>query len=168
MINTRIRPAVPGDAPQMAVLLNGVIAAGGTTAHQTPMTATEMRDHYIAPDGVISVQVAITNGRLSGFQFLGWPANPSDPMPDGWAIIASFVALDRGQLGIGQKLWSATRRAAVAAGVQTIDATIRADNVGGLKYYGGLGFTDYAEIPNLPLSDGTPVTRIRKKLVLQA
>jgi len=36
-------------------------------------------------------------------------------------------------LGIGQKLWSATRRAAVAAGVQTIDATIRADNVGGLK-----------------------------------
>ena len=62
----------------------------------------------------------------------------------------------------------AGRGAAVAAGVQTIDATIRADNVGGLKYYGGLGFTDYAEIPNLPLSDGTPVTRIRKKLVLQA
>lgn len=166
MINTRIRPAVSGDALQMAILLNCVIAAGGTTAHLTPMTADKMRDHYIAPKGVVSVQVAITNGQLSGFQFLGWQTNPDYPMPDGWAIIASFVALDRGKLGIGQKLWSATRRAAIAAGVQTIDATIRADNVGGLKYYGGLGFTNYAEIPNLPLSDGTPVTRIRKRLDL--
>jgi ribosomal protein S18 acetylase RimI-like enzyme len=69
-------------------------------------------------------------------------------------------------MGIGQKLFSATRFAAKAAGVQVLDATIRGDNVGGLKYYGGLGFTDYAEIPNLPLADGTPVTRIRKKLML--
>ena len=106
------------------------------------------------------------NHRHENFKSLIWQANPDDPMPDGSAIIASFVAPDRNWLGIGQKLWSATRRAAVAAGVQTIDATIRADNVGGLKYYGGLGFTDYTIIPNLPLSDGTPVTRIRKKLVL--
>ena len=87
-------------------------------------------------------------------------------MPDGWAVIASFVPPNRGWLGIGQKLWSAMRRAAVAAGIQTIDATIGADNVGGLKYYGELGFTDYTKIPNLPLPDGTPVTRVRKKLVL--
>jgi len=166
VINTRIRPAVPGDALQMAVLINRIIAIGGTTAQQTPMTSDRMRAHYLLPEGVVSVQVAITNGRLSGFQSLSWQTNPDDPMPDGWAVIASFVAPDRGRLGIGQKLWSATRRAAVTAGVQTIDATIRADNVGGLKYYGGLGFTDYTEIPNLPLSDGTPVTRIRKKLVL--
>lgn len=166
MINARIRPAVNGDAPQMATLLNSVIAAGGTTAHQTQMTADEMRDHYVAPEGVVSVQVAITNGQLSGFQFLAWQSNPDDPIPEGWAIIASFIALDRGKLGIGQKLWSATRRSTIAAGVQTIDATIRADNVGGLKYYGGLGFTDYAEIPNLPLSDGTLVTRIRKRIDL--
>jgi ribosomal protein S18 acetylase RimI-like enzyme len=166
MINTRIRPAVVGDAPQMAILLNSLIAVGGTTAHLTPITVDKMRDHYILPAAAVSVQVALTNGQLSGFQFLGWQTNPDDPMPDGWAVIASFVAVDRGQLGIGQKLWSATRRAAVAAGVQTIDATIRADNVGGLKYYSGLGFANYAEIPHLPLSNGTPVTRIRKKLLL--
>lgn len=158
MINTRVRPAVAGDAPQMVTLLNAIIAAGGTTAHETPLSVENMRAHYIAPPSLISCHVAITNGRLSGFQLLKWDKR------EGWAIIASFVALDRSKMGIGQKLFSATKFAAKDAGVKTIDATIRADNTGGLKYYGGLGFTDYDEIPNVPLSDGTPVTRIRKRL----
>ena len=165
MINTRVRPAVAGDAAQMVKLLNDVIAAGGTTAHQTPLDVDTMRSHYIGRDSKVACHVAISNGRLSGFQSLNW-ASDSDPMPQGWAVIATFVALDRAKQGIGQKLFSATRFAAKDAGVTTIDATIRADNVGGLKYYSGLGFTDYAEIPNLPLSDGTPVTRVRKKLDL--
>lgn len=159
MINTRVRPAVAGDAAQMVKLLNAIIAAGGTTAHQTPMTIDTMREHYIAPPDLISCHVALTNGTLSGFQYLGW----SDDHPGGWAIIASFVALDRAKMGIGQKLFAATRFAAVAAGVKTIDATIRADNTGGLKYYGGLGFTDYDVLSQIPLHDGTPVDRIRKR-----
>lgn len=161
-MNTRIRPAVPGDAPQMVTLLNAIIAVGGTTAHQTPMTRDTMLAHYIAPTEVICCHIAITNGRLSGFQYLGW----SDDHPEGWAIIASFVALDRAKMGIGQLLFAATRAAAVAAGVRTIDATIRADNTGGLKYYGGLGFTDYDVLSQVPLRDGTPVDRIRKRLDL--
>ena len=68
MINTRIHPAVPGDALQMAVLINKIIAIGGTTAQQTPMTSDRMRAHYLLREVVVSVQVAITNGRLSGFQ----------------------------------------------------------------------------------------------------
>ena len=166
MLNTRVRPAVGGDAPQMVALLNAIIEAGGTTAHQTLLDDDQMRSQYIAHRDGISCYVAITNGRLSGFQMLKWPDDVYGQMPADWGVIASFVALDRAKLGVGQKLFSATRRAAIAAGVVAIDATIRADNIGGLKYYGGLGFTDYAEIPNLPLRDGTPVTRIRKKLVL--
>ena len=65
-----------------------------------------------------------------------------------------------------QKLFSATRFAAKAAEVKTIDATIRADNVGGLKYYSGLGFTDYDVLKQIPLNDGTPVDRIRKRFDL--
>lgn len=160
-INTRVRPAVLGDALQMTKLLNAVIAQGGTTAHQTPFVVDEMYAHYIAPPRLISCHVAISNGRLSGFQFLG-----TDEEREGWAIIAAFVALDRAKMGIGQKLFSATRFAAKAAGVKTIDATIRADNIGGLKYYGGLGFTDYDVLKDIPLRDGTPVDRIRKRLDL--
>lgn len=161
-MNTRIRPAISGDAPQMAKLLNTIIAAGGTTAHETPMTDQTMRDHYIAPLSVISCHIAITNGRLSGFQYLGWSGND----PAGWAIIASFVAPDRSKMGIGQLLFAATRSTALAAGVKTIDATIRADNTGGLKYYSGLGFNDFDVLPQVPLRDGTPVDRIRKRLDL--
>lgn len=160
MIYTRVRPAVPGDAPQMATLLNAIISAGGTTAHETPLSAEDMSEHYIAPPKLISCHVAITNGRLSGFQLLKWDDR------DGWAIIASFVALDRAKMGIGQKLFSATKFAAKDAGVKTIDATIRADNIGGLKYYGGLGFTDYDVLKEIPLNDGTPLDRIRKRFDL--
>lgn len=162
-INTRVRPAALGDALQMTKLLNAVIAAGGTTAHQTPLVVDEMFSHYIRPENNISCHVAISNGRLSGFQSLVW-ANGT--MPQGWAIIATFVALDRAKMGIGQKLFSATRFAAKAAEVKTIDATIRADNIGGLRYYGGLGFTDYDVLKQIPLRDGTPVDRIRKRLDL--
>ena len=162
MINTRVRPAVSGDAPQMVTLLNAIITAGGTTAHQTLFDDETMRAHYIAPARLISCQVAITNGRLSGFQFLGHHPD----LPDAWGSIASFVALDKSGLGIGQKLFSATRFAAKDAGVQTIDATIRADNVPGLRYYSGLGFTDYDRLIDVALSAGTPVDRIRKRLDL--
>lgn len=159
-INTRVRTAVGPDATQMVRLLNQVIADGGTTAHETPYTVERMRADYIAPPNLISCHVAITNGRLSGFQLL------KNDDRDGWAIIATFVALDRAKMGIGQKLFSATRFAAKAAGVQTIDATIRADNIGGLKYYGGLGFADYDVFKDIPLRDGTPVDRIRKRFDL--
>ena len=162
-INTRVRPAALGDALQMTKLLNAVIAAGGTTAHQTPLVVDEMFSRYIRPENNISCHVAISNGRLSGFQSLVWA---DDAMPEGWAIIATFVAFDRAKMGIGQKLFSATRFAAKAAEVKTIDATIRADNVGGLKYYSALGFTDYDVLKQIPLNDGTPVDRIRKRFDL--
>ena len=162
-INRRVRPAALGDALQMTKLLNAVIAAGGTTAHQTPLVVDQMFSRYIRPENNISCHVAISNGRLSGFQSLVWA---DDAMPEGWAIIATFVAFDRAKMGIGQKLFSATRFAAKAAEVKTIDATIRADNVGGLKYYSGLGFTDYDVLKQIPLNDGTPVDRIRKRFDL--
>uniref|UniRef100_UPI004047154B hypothetical protein n=1 Tax=Yoonia sp. TaxID=2212373 RepID=UPI004047154B len=71
MLNTRARPAVNGDAAQMVTLLNAIIAVGGTTAHQTPLDIATMRAQYIAPPALICCHVAISNGRLSGFQFLG-------------------------------------------------------------------------------------------------
>lgn len=160
MLNTRVRAAVSGDAPQMVTLLNAVIAAGGSTAHETQFDDEKMRAQYIAPPTLISCHVAITNGRLSGFQLL------KQDDREGWAIIASFVALDRGKMGIGQKLFAATKFAAKQAGVKTIDATIRADNTGGLKYYSGLGFADYDVLKQVPLRDGTPIDRIRKRLDL--
>ena len=52
-------------------------------------------------------------------------------------------------------------------GRQLID-TIRADNLPGLAYYGRIGFTEYDRVTGVPLSDGTPVDRIRKVYRLTA
>lgn len=156
------RPATPADAPEMAALLNEIIAIGGTTAHEDPWSPEAMRDHYIAHPGLIACTVAELDGRLAGFQHLGWPRDKDD-LPPGWAAIATFVRQGQAGRGIGAALFAATRAAAEAAGVATIDATIRADNAGGLGFYAARGFVDYAVLPAIPLKDGRPVDRVRKR-----
>jgi L-amino acid N-acyltransferase YncA len=158
------RPARPTDAGEMAALLNSIIAAGGTTAYEEPFDAASMDEHYVSAPGRISCTVAEENGRIVGFQGLFWPYDPGDPFPHGWAIIATFVQIGLTGGGIGGALFAATRMAAQSAGVRTIDATIRADNAGGLRYYGRMGFTDYGRLVGVPLKDGTPVDRVRKRL----
>ena len=158
-----IRLATHSDAAAMTEVLNPLIAAGGTTAHQRPFDAARMCRHYIAPEGNIACHVAVLEGRIAGFQSLIWPHDHGDPFPEGWAIIASFVAPNAAGRGVGRKLFAATRTAAMAASVRVIDATIRADNASGLGYYTAMGFRDYDRLIAVPLRDGTPVDRIRKR-----
>lgn len=161
-----VRPATKDDATALTRIINPIIRAGGTTAHQTPFDEARMTRHYIAPPQIIRCTVAERDGVVSGFQSLLWPDEEGDTFPKGWAIIASFVAQSAGGCGIGRAMFAATREAASAAGVTTIDATIRADNTGGLAYYGSLGFVDYEVLPAVPLRDGTLVDRVRKRLDL--
>lgn len=163
-----IRPALPSDATDMVVLLNKIITAGGTTAHQELFDEDKMLRHYIAADGLISCQVAEIAGNVLGFQWVRWADPVADGAPKDWGIIASFVDNDAAGKGLGQHLFRATRTAAAKAGVVAIDATIRADNVPGLRYYSGLGFTDYDRIVGSPLSDGTIVDRVRKRFDIDA
>ena len=56
-------------------------------------------------------------------------------------------------------LFDYTKAQAMAAGVNFIDAVIRANNVSGLNYYTGLGFVDYNHLPNKTLADGRKLDR---------
>jgi len=161
-----IRPATPDDADALLEVINPIIRAGGTTAHQTPFDSARLLRHYIAPPGLISCTLAEVDGVPIGFQCLIWPDAEGDPFPDGWAIIASFVAVAAAGKGVGRALFEATKAAAAEANVDTIDATIRADNTVGLGYYTKLGFRDYDVLGNVPLRDGTRVNRIRKRFDL--
>jgi L-amino acid N-acyltransferase YncA len=163
-----IRSATAADAKDMTNILNAIIKAGSTTAHQHAFDEDGMMHHYIASTGMVSCHVADVEGQVLGFQWLGWPNDDDDAMPTGWAIIASFVAQDAAGKGIGQHLFNATKASATDAGVTVIDATIRADNVPGLRYYGGLGFVDYDRLMNIALRDGTRVDRVRKRYDLRA
>ncbi len=92
--------------------------------------------------------MAVRAGQVVGFQSLeradpDWPGEGK--LPDGWAIIATFVAQGQQGLGIGGSLFATTKVAARAAGIGHIDATIRRENAGGLRYYSAMGFRDYRE-----------------------
>lgn len=146
----------------MADLINTIIAIGGTTAHEDPFTAEAMDAEYISSPQSLSCVVAEDGGHLLGFQGLALPY-PDDPMPPGWATIGTFARTGLTQRGVGTALFASTLTAARAAGIATIDATIRADNTGGLAFYSRLGFVDYDRRVAVPLKDGTPMDRVRKR-----
>ncbi len=154
-----VRRASPEDAPAMAAILNALIRIGGTTAYEEELPADHLAAKTREP-GFAHVALDAT-GAVIGFQYIA----PSDDDPK-LAIIASFVAPDAAQGGIGSALFPWTRAEAARRGYREIDATIRADNAGGLAYYARQGFVDFEVLRGVPLKDGTPVDRISKRLVL--
>jgi L-amino acid N-acyltransferase YncA len=158
-----IRPATLTDVPAMVLLLNRIIAKGGTTAHEVPYTEDKFARAYLTGAGAIACLIAdAPDGGVLGFQVLGyWPG-----LPDGWVDIGTFVAEAARGTGTAAALFAATRSLAKARGDLAINATIRADNAGGLAYYAKCGFVDYATDPDYRLADGTLVGRVSKRFDL--
>lgn len=157
-----VRPAREADAASLAGLLNPIILAGGTTALETVFDPPGLAAAYIIGPLVLACTVAEAEGSIIGFQVL-----LHDPaLPPGWGDIGSFAQQVPRRRGVGTALFPATRAAALALGLVAINATISADNSGGLAYYGGLGFEDYRVAIGVPLADGRRVDRISKRLLL--
>ena len=156
-----IRPASREDAPELAELLNAIIARGGTTALQESYTPDRLADAYLVGFDVICCFVAVDTVTRTpeGFQTLG--RLPS--LPDGWGDIGTFARVGGTQRGIGTALFAATRQEARRQGLHGINATIRADNTGGLAFYGRMGFEDHDITRDVPLRDGTPVDRVHRR-----
>lgn len=165
-MSLQVRPARPDDAGSMAELINAIIAIGGTTAYETPFDAASMDAAYISLPQLVSCFVAEDGRELIGFQGLMRSFDPDDPLPADWATIGTFARVGLTQRGVGSALFARTLAAAREAGIRVIDATIRADNAGGLAFYGRQGFVDYDRLVGLPLKDGRPVDRIRKRFDL--
>ena len=159
-----VRPVRREDADELADLLNTIIARGGTTALQDPFTGPSLAAKYLTGPDVICCFVAVdaTMGRLEGFQTLGRDAE----LPPDVGDIGTFVRVGDTQRGVGSALFAATRTEAKARGLSAINATIRADNTGGLTFYGRMGFVDHSVTAGMPLKDGTPVDRVHKRYAL--
>ncbi|MEO0913232.1 MAG: GNAT family N-acetyltransferase [Pseudomonadota bacterium] len=158
-----MRPARVEDAPEMAALLNEIIAIGGTTAFEDPVTPENMRDWYVEGPKLYCCHVAVDDaGAVAGFQMI----NRNPKLPEGIADIATFARQSPLVRGIGTALFAETTAFARAAGCDAINATIRADNVPGLAYYSKMGFLDHDVDVGVPLKDGTPVDRISKRYQL--
>ncbi|MGR9473366.1 N-acetyltransferase family protein [Rhizobium leguminosarum] len=154
-----IRRAVSADAEELSSLLNEIIRAGGTTALETPLSAAEFSDWFIDGEFPLTCHVAEHDQSLVGFQSLSLYGDP----PKGFADIATFARMNPRTAGVGSALFPATRAAAEELGLEFINATIRADNVSGLGYYAKMGFETYDRLVQVPLQDGTPVDRIKKR-----
>ncbi|MDK4734680.1 GNAT family N-acetyltransferase [Rhizobium sp. CNPSo 3490] len=159
-----IRRAVSADAEELCSLLNVIILAGGTTALETPLTAAEFADWFIDGEFSLLCHVAEHDRSLAGFQSLSLYGDP----PKGYADIATFARMNPKISGVGSALFPATLAAAEELGLEFINATIRADNVGGLAYYTKMGFQPYDRLIQVPLLDGTPVDRIKKRFRVDA
>jgi len=160
-VRIEIREVAREDAAELAGLLNALIAQGGTTALEVAFTPERLAETYLDGPSVHCCMVAVDRetGRLEGFQTL--VRHPG--LPDHIGDIGTFVRIDGKQLGVGSALFAATRKRAGALGLAVINATIRADNHGGLAFYRKQGFEDHSVTPAVPLNDGRLVDRVNKR-----
>ena len=158
MIN--VRPAIALDAASMARLLNAIIVQGGTSAITHTVSGAELAEWMASNDGRAAWHVAVNaDEEVVGFQWI----EAADYLPPEAAEIATFVQIGQTGLGIGSKLFEATRKAARTIGYKWINANIRADNEGGLIYYQSRGFQDYGRIGTYEMADGHVVDKILKR-----
>ena len=158
-----VRQATAADAVLMGAILNPITAAGGTTAIEQLLSEAEIREWFITGEHCLACSVAEDDeGRMLGFQAL----ERHSELPEHWADIATFACSPPRPSGVGVALFASTLEQAACAGIQYINATIRADNIKGLAYYAKLGFETYDVRHGVPLRDGTPVDRIFKRFTL--
>jgi len=159
-----VRRAGTLDARPMAELLNAIIRAGGTTAYVEEVApGTILNWLETAADGAAFHLAEDDTGTLLGFQWIA----PHPKLPPEACDIATFVRIGQTGLGIGSRLFHETEAAARAFGYAWINATIRADNAGGLAYYQSRGFEDYARQNAVGLAHGLTVDRISKRYDLR-
>ncbi|KIN74456.1 GNAT family N-acetyltransferase [Sulfitobacter guttiformis] len=156
----KVRPAMPLDAGSMAKLLNEIIEKGGTTALTRPVTGNDLNEWMAINKTSSAWHVALDDTeQVVGFQWI----SPHEKLPPEACDIASFVQIGRTGLGIGSALFTATAAAAKAVGYKWINATIRADNEGGLTYYQSRGFRIWTIDEGVALESGQIVNKISKR-----
>lgn len=147
-------------ANEMANLLNEVIAQGGTTALTEAVTGQDITTWMTRVSSGNAWHVAEdANGHVVGFQWI----EPKAYLPPEAADIATFAHVGKTGLGIGSKLFEATKAAAKSMGYTWINASIRADNESGLTYYQSRGFEVYGRQPNVKLPSGLIVDKTLKR-----
>ncbi len=159
-----IRNGSTADLQQSAHLLNDIISIGGTTARVEQTTAEALGQWLFSNPSQATWFVAENeSGNLLGFQWIG----PHQNLPSEACDISTFVKPGQTGLGIGSKLFNATMQAAIDLDYEWINASIRADNEGGLIYYQSRGFRDWGRLENFELADGTKTDKILKRFDLK-
>ncbi|GAA6209682.1 hypothetical protein NBRC116601_29750 [Cognatishimia sp. WU-CL00825] len=162
MTQTLIRQAGSMDCRAISDLLNEVIEVGGTTAYTNAVTAQYVHAKMQSEKRNAWHLAENETGDILGFQWIA----QADYLPTDAAEIATFARIGKTGLGIGSKLFEATKAAAISLGYTWINANIRSDNSGGLIYYQSRGFEDYGTQKGIKLADGSIVDKVLKRFNL--
>ncbi|WP_022702512.1 GNAT family N-acetyltransferase [Pseudorhodobacter ferrugineus] len=158
-----LRPASTADAAEATDILNAIIALGGTTAIETPLTKAEMVEWFLMPGPrVFFCTVAVQDGVMVGFQSVG----RADYLPAACGEMGTYARIGQNQKGVGSALFAETIRAARGLGLTQLNAKIRCDNTGGLAYYSRMGFGDGQPAPDVTLKSGKVIARVHKRFGL--
>lgn len=135
----RIRPVRLSDAGAIADLVNPIIADGGLTAMNGPMTVPD-QEGFIRALPARSVYLAAMDDAadiLLGIQ---------DCLPDQdeptLCDVSTFVSLKAPRRGTGTALFTEMRRLLQPLDFRTVRALIRVDNTGARAFYRALGFVE--------------------------
>ena len=138
----KIRDATPADAQAMSDVLEEIFEAGKRSSGGN--VAMVMARYIEDPDRVRCTLLEDDHARILGFQSLKVVREGNIyNAPAGWGVIGTHIRPSAARQGIGRRLFAITREAAVAAGLEHIEAQIGSDNEEGLAFYEALGFVTY-------------------------
>jgi L-amino acid N-acyltransferase YncA len=136
-----IRDVCPDDAEAIAGILNPIIAAGGYTVLEGPLSP-EAERRFISsfpPRGIFHVAQSRQSCQVVGFQTLE-PFAAYTHAFDHVGVIATYVDLDCRRQGVGKRLFAATFNVARQRGYEKVFTYVRGDNPAALMAYLKHGF----------------------------
>jgi GNAT superfamily N-acetyltransferase len=141
---TRIRTAQTTDATAISAMLQDLVAAGKRTL---PADEQFVLITYIAnPNGILCSVAEDEEGAILGLQSLIRATEGNTyGVPVGWGTIGTHVSPIAARRGIGSNLFEATKPAAIAAGIEKIEAVIGSANLEAQAYYERMGFRTYRQ-----------------------
>ena len=159
-IRINVRPANENDSKALRLIINEIIEIGGTTAFESKLNENQFKSYFLTGENCLCCYLAEDGkGLILGFQSFSHHKD----LPNNWVDIATIARIEPKVRGVGTKLFQGTAEFSRRSNIECINATIRADNDSGLRYYSKMGFVDYSVDKGVPLLDGTPVDRISKK-----
>jgi L-amino acid N-acyltransferase YncA len=136
-----IRQATPRDAPQVASVLNAVIAEGALTLFDAPFSVDDERAFISSLGPRSALHVAEVNGVIAGVQsidlFSGVAASIAHV-----ATMGTWIRSDARGMGIGRQLAERSFVFAASHGYTKVVVQVLARNERALRFYRGLGFGD--------------------------
>lgn len=136
-----IRRATAADAPDVARVLNSVIAEGQHTIFDRAFSVAEERAFLSGLGARDVVHLALVDGDVVGVQSVSRFSTMSDALSHVATMGTWIDARHRGK-GIGRSLADASVRFAAKHGYSKIVIYVLADNARALGFYRSLGFAD--------------------------